>query len=135
MGVQIRWDNEEHTVLHFEMTDPWTWEQMHEAINTSTVMLDTVNHKAHFIFDLGGSHTVPSNALTQLRMLMRKSHPNSGASVIVGAQKTAFMRFARSLLEMAHKLNKAQWQFFFADTLDEARTILRQHINESVPLP
>jgi hypothetical protein len=123
MGIRVEWDNNEQTIIRYSLEGHWTWDDLLTAVATSNAMLDAAGRKIHFIHDATTSKGVPNGALTHLRRFIGKEHPNTGRSVIVGAQGNAIM-LARGLLGMVDRFYKKDWDFMFADTVGEARELL-----------
>jgi hypothetical protein len=121
MPIQAVWDNEEHTVIRYVIEGHWTWDEMNAAVATSNAWLDAVDRKIDFIHDMSRSEGIPGGALTQLKRYIGKEHPNTGRSVVIGAQKSLANSVARALLDMVQKLYKRDWGFMFAASLEEAR--------------
>jgi hypothetical protein len=134
MPITVIWDNAEKTTIRYIIEGDWTWDEMNQAIATSNVMLDGVDRKIDFIHDLLHSTKMPNGILTQLRNLIGKEHPNTGNSVLVSPQKSTTMLFAKSLLNMIHKIYKQNWIFEFTDTLEDARQMLANHVTTNDPL-
>lgn len=126
MGIRVEWDNKDKTVIRYSLEGQWTWDDLLDAVATSNAMLDEAGHKIHFIHDASTSKGIPNGALSQLKRFIGKEHPNTGRSVIVGAQGNAIM-LARGLLGMVDRVYKKDWAFMFANTLEEARAMLGQH--------
>jgi hypothetical protein len=127
MPIQAVWDNEEHTVIRYIIEGHWTWDEMNAAVAISNAWLDAVDRKIDFIHDMSRSEGIPGGALTQLKRYIGKEHPNTGRSVVIGAQKSLANSVARALLDMVQKLYKRDWGFMFAVSLEEAR----QHLYET----
>ena len=124
MAVEVIWDNDEQTVIRYRLVGAWTWEEIRVAAATSNTMLDAAGRKIDFIYDMQGSTALPQNAITRMRGFIGKEHPLTGRSVVVGAGKSMLIMLARSILGAVKKLYGTDWNFAFADTLDEARGLL-----------
>jgi hypothetical protein len=131
MSVQVVWDNEERTIIRYIIAGKWTWGEMLEVVQISNSWLDEVSHPIHFIHDMSEGKAIPAGAITQLRHFIGKEHPLTGMSVMVDAQNSTMMIFARSLLNMVYKIYQPKWPFLFVDTLDEARTVLAKQDNQT----
>lgn len=126
MPIQAVWDNEEHTAIRYIIEGHWTWEEMNAAIATSNAWLDTAERKIDFIHDMSRSEGIPSGALTQLKRYIGKEHPNTGRSIVIGAQKSLANSLANRLLDMVQKIYRRDWGFMFAASLEEARERLHE---------
>jgi hypothetical protein len=121
MPIQAVWDNEEHSIIRYIIEGTWTWDEMNAAVAISNAWLDTVDRKIDFIHDMSRSEGIPGGALTHLKRYIGKEHPNTGRSVVIGAQKSIANSVGRGLLDMVQKIYKRDWGFMFAASLEEAR--------------
>jgi hypothetical protein len=129
MPITNSWDNEEKTIIRMDVSGVWTWDDMNQAFNESSAMLDMVNHIVYQIVDLSQSQSVPGNFIPNARNLMKRRHPRSGLAVLVGASPlviSLWRMFARVYIIIAREQN-----FAFASTLDEARSILKQNMQHT----
>jgi hypothetical protein len=133
MGIQVEWDNNEKTIIRYILVSPWAWEDIRDAAEASNHMLDEVGRKVHFIYDMRESTGVPDGAITNLRRYVGKEHPLTGQSVVVGTSKTGAMLLARGILSMVQRVYKAEWGFWFADSLEAAREMLATLKQEPSP--
>jgi hypothetical protein len=84
MGVKLQWDNEEQTIIRYEFTDPWTWEEFREALDADDAMIAGVDHTVHLLFDMMNIHTAPSNMLVKLPQIVDSINPRLGLIVVAG---------------------------------------------------
>lgn len=122
MGVQVQWDNPEKTIIRYDFSGRWTWDEFYVAYDKAKVMLSGTTQKVHFIMnstdDISRKYT-PPNALTHMMSIGRKSVPNAGKVIRVGGSQ-----FTRVLFQMVSKVNpKLIDTFAFATTLEEARAM------------
>lgn len=87
MGIQVRWDNDEKTVICYSFEGRWTWDELHDAIAESRRLLDAVDYKVNTIADMRQSTILPPSLLSNARAIMSGSHPNEGFTVVVGSNK------------------------------------------------
>ncbi len=123
MGVQVQWDNPQKTILRYDFTGRWTWDEFYAAYNIAKILLSTTPHKVYFILhpldDISRRHT-PPNAMSHMISIWRRTAPNAGKTVSVGGSM-----FSRTLFGMASKVNpKIAEMHAFAPSLDEARALL-----------
>ncbi|MEO8609041.1 MAG: hypothetical protein ABI690_14220 [Chloroflexota bacterium] len=129
MPISNSWDNDEKTIIRMDVSGIWTWDDLNRAFDESSAMLDSVNHTVYPIVDLSQSQNIPANFIPNARSLMKKRHPRSGMAVFVGASAlviSLWRMFARIYTIIAREQD-----FAFADTVDEARSILNQHVQST----
>jgi len=124
MPVTNVWDNEEKTIIRMEVIGHWTWGEMYQGAEEGYAMLESVDHMVHAIIDFSQSASIPGNALTHGRNLMRQQHHRLDITVFVGVSPM-FLSLWRVFTHVHAVLMKEQ-DFTFAQSLDEARAFLAQ---------
>ncbi len=129
MAVHIQWDNSEKTVLRYDFEGRWTWQEFMAIFPQAKTMASTVQHTVHSIvnpLDDKSRGYLPPNTLAQVVQLYRGAPPNIGATVIVGGSE-----FFRTLNRLSRRFYpRIAERYQFADTLEEARSILRKEIDQ-----
>lgn len=125
MGVQAHWDNPEKTIIRYDFSGRWTWNEFYGAYDIAKVMVSGTTQKVHFIMnstdEISRKYT-PPNAMTHMISIGRKAAPNSGKVIRVGGGA-----FTRILFQMVAKVNpKLIDSFAFASTLEEARAMVEK---------
>ncbi len=130
MGIEIEWDNEQHSIMRFIYTDKWTWEEFYTKIDEANQLMDTVAHSCVSIIDMRNSNFLPAGAAVHIRNVIRKSmsHNNSGISVFL--QADVIVRVMIDVLRRSYPdiLENTDW--LYAKTLEEARQIAQDQINK-----
>jgi hypothetical protein len=120
MPIDIRWDNDEKTILYCRVENPWTWEDLDVTMVQMHAMLDEVPHRVSTIIDYSNGSLMPANPLRHGTKLARNRHPNSDRMILVGSSM-----FMRSLLNVFSKLYpEINEMLGFADTVEQARAKL-----------
>jgi hypothetical protein len=125
MAIRVFWDDQDKTVLRYEFSGLWTWDEFHAAMRQGWAMLDSVQHPVDVINDFSVCDFVPPNSLSHFVRAARRTHPNSRHIVVVGVHNP-FLRAIGTILgrmfpEMAQKMS-------YADSLEEARAMLNQRL-------
>lgn len=130
MGISIGWDNEEKTIMRFEYVGEWTWESFYENIEAANHLMDTVNHPVVSIIDMSASNHLPFGAGVHIRNVIRmsQSHNNSGISVFYNADR--IVQAMIDVLKKSYPEILAATQWYYAKSLEEARRIAQQKVNE-----
>ena len=118
MGIQVAWDNEEHTILRWMVDGPLVWEDYKAATDESYQMYDTVDHQVCVIFDIQKMKEVPGNTLARLPRISADTHPRVDYMVVVGAG---------SFTQRIGKIFAAVYgQMDFASSLEEAHIMIAE---------
>ncbi len=121
MSIMVDWDNPERTILRFVYHGKWTLDEFHASCNRSDAMMAEVDYKVHIILDMRHSNLLPEGFIRVLRGMPKRSHPNTGTIVLVGANL-----FIRTFTNAVSNLLARQTTvpFLLTETLDEARAVL-----------
>ncbi len=126
MGYSIKWDNEEKTIILFEIEPQWEWDKLHEMVKEQVAMMATVNHPVHtIIYTQGENIVVPTNALSNFRRLINLTHPNEDGVVIVGGPTLVQTLF--SMLNKIYGVRDVIDRFMFVSTMEEAYAALEEY--------
>jgi hypothetical protein len=127
MSYQWRWHDEKtQTILVFNMTGRWTWDEAMEAAQIRGVLLGTVNHTVHtlYLFDRSANWIPPGSAFSNLRSLMNSTFPNEGLTVFVGRNLLIemFIRAVCNVYQMDAPINRYRFVCTEADGLSAIKT-------------
>jgi hypothetical protein len=133
MGVKAVWDNEQHTIVRYDLSGKWTWDEFFTAYEDAKMMLAATPYVVHFILnptDAASRSHLPPGIVSRIGSVGRTRLPNAGITVAVGSSN-----FVKSLVNTAARLYpRIRKQYQFVETLDEARALLAEHM-ESQPSP
>lgn len=127
MPIQTTWDDEQRSAVRYIFDGSWTWDDLKAAFDTAHQLLDTIDYSADTVIDMRASKTLPDHAISGIRRIGidQVGHPNhSRLTVFVGLSL-----FAKQILFITMRTFKslqAQNDFHFADTIEEARAIIRR---------
>lgn len=89
MGIFVKWENEEKTVIFQGFDGQWTWEEFYH-INNEIIpsMIREVPHTVH-VFSNFSDSALPSmtSVLKHARKMLDSTPDNMGMIVIIGANK------------------------------------------------
>ncbi|NWF68279.1 MAG: hypothetical protein HXY40_04275 [Chloroflexi bacterium] len=97
MPVSVSWDNDAHSIIHFQMSAPWTWDEYRSADEQAQRLMDAATHKVDIILDFSGGMHLPSSDLKYVRRAGQLTHPQQGLVVVLGVN--AFLRALGTALE------------------------------------
>jgi hypothetical protein len=124
MSVQVRWDNEQKTVIFYEFDGKWTWDEFYPAFEQARTMLAEVAHIVDFIcvFERVGGYFMPLNLLFHIRKIYTNAPPNIGVTLLVGHFSELGVIY--NMIKRVYPLIAER--YVIASTLDEARMVLRE---------
>lgn len=84
MPITIDWYDVEKTILRYEFTGQWSWEELHQAMDEVQEQMASVSTRVDVIIDVSQSKRIPAGALSQMRGGTLKASENWGMGVFVG---------------------------------------------------
>ena len=127
MGIDLRWDNEEQSVLLCQVGKSWTWEEMDAVMLKVKNITDHAAREIAAIIDLSAGVTIPGSlfsptVINQAKKMLKMGETGArgpvvviGANSLIKAAYSAFRGMDRNGLDNVS----------FASTLEEARTALK----------
>ncbi len=120
MSVHVEWDNEELTVILWSFVGRWTWGEYEDALKMVNSMLEHVEHKVDYIYDVRQMSILPPDVITRFKAKYLKLPEKTGRFVAVGVDDNLRLVWNTfTSLPYAHHLKA-----LYADTLDDARDLL-----------
>ena len=120
MPIQISWDNPQKTASLWQFEGRWTWADFYDAQQQHRALIQGRDDQIDVIADLSNSPSLPANAFSRYKNARVNTGTHLGIIVLVGANL-----FVRSMVSVFARLNPVLGQeFFFADSIEEARQIL-----------
>jgi hypothetical protein len=127
MSIDVRWDNDDHTIVLFTFSGSWTWRQFRDACDTSLALHREVSYPVASIYDMREGDHLPTNFFSNVRYALDVTDPpnRTPAQVVVGA---GFL--VKSLGEVVVRLYGKRYGFglTFVSSLDEARTVAQAEL-------
>jgi hypothetical protein len=122
--IQVVWDNIDKTVIRFEFEGSWTWDDLYQASDEATAMLDTVPHMVDFVLDVRNANQIPRDFMNHAGNIANGQNPKRGLLVVVGAN-----RLLRTLGGTLRRLfPQATKDVKIVGTLEEAYEVIsKQH--------
>ncbi len=102
MGVFVKWDNPEQTVIRNDFEGAWTWDEFEHAMAESRQLMLGVSHQVDVIVNMKPGEMPRGNALAYGVNAMRKWPANLRTMIVVTnpyvqAVATVFKQLNRSL--------------------------------------
>ena len=129
MPIQTSWVDDEKTLLHFEMTTPWGWDDMFGALEDIQAEQEAQEHTVVWLFDVRKASLMAPDAFGQTRVLEKKRPKNThpvyivlGGNMLIQSLGSTFMKvFGRNY----------ETRFEFVDTMEEALRTARDFRQET----
>lgn len=130
MPIKIFWDDEQKTVIRYEMYGRWTTQEFWEAYEEARAMINSVENEVNFIqiaMDKFSKGHIPNNFIPHLGSIYRNAHPRAGRTIVV--PKAAGLMGQIWSRIITKSLPNILTKFDYADSLEEAREKLHQSQN------
>jgi hypothetical protein len=119
MPVTVRWYDDAHTIILYEFSGKWTWDEFYPIYEQAYEMITGIDGKVHSIcmpMDDDARGHVPVGALTHIPSIIRKTPSNGGIAAVITQG-----RFWRTMDSMIGKMLPAyRNNVAFVKSLDEA---------------
>jgi hypothetical protein len=126
MAIRVIWDTEEKTIVQYIVEPDWTWDEFFAAKEQANALMDTVCHKLGVFLLMPSDGVIPLDVLANTRKGLRHKHPNTVVIVVVSDRP-----FVRTMIETIRALPPlGDHGLETASTLDEARAIVRERLNQ-----
>lgn len=120
MGVWIQWANAERTVLRYEFSGAWTWQEFFDAQEARRPMLEGVYHTVHHLVIFLPDQHPPTMFTLNATKIDSMRFKYSGYYAVVGA--SAFLKMTAGVLRRMGNTMARDTHFF--DTIEEADAFL-----------
>ena len=122
MGIQVRWDNSEQTIIYCDFNEEWTLDDFHTMIDEIYALARSVSHQVYLISDYTRSRVPPRQWLSTGAHIEKRKSMNTELSIVVGANT-----FVNVMLNVAQKLFLKDFPICTVATLQEAYQIIEKH--------
>ncbi|MGB1288294.1 MAG: hypothetical protein ACPG7F_17295, partial [Aggregatilineales bacterium] len=117
MSIDVTWDTDAKTVLMVSYEKPWTWDEFNQAIDDVQMLLDSVNHPVHMIFDIRGAGFPPQGAMQRFRRTTQINHPNVDLLIYIAPSMLArFIGTINTILGTVYDKAYSEPDFHFVKT-------------------
>lgn len=130
MAIQVRWDDDTHSIIYCEFGVTWTLEEYQRHVDDILGLVTSVKHPVYQIHDFANSRVPPRQWLTAGRYVETHSTPQTVFSVVVGANS-----YVKILLNVAQRLFLRNIPVYMADTKQEAYALINAHQNKTIASP
>ena len=119
--IQVSWDDESQTIIRYDFDYAWTWAELDAANDQLEAMLKEVSREICTIAVQNyQQHYIPPNPLSKISAMLPRRTAQICLTVIV-----THSSLVSSILGLVVKLYPSASHLCFANTVDEARAMIR----------
>jgi hypothetical protein len=122
MSIDVRWENDEHTLVLWTFPPQWTWEDFFKAKEVSDGMVRDLPYVVDIIGNLTRSSVLPKGAIGTYSSSTKSSPKNTGIIVLVGTN--AFVKLMVGTFSKLIPFGVPGASFLFADTVEGAKDLI-----------
>lgn len=122
MNVDIRWENEERTLIRYTYSGDWNWEQFYKVLETR-LEEDKLDSRAAVLVDFRGINKFPSDAILHLKRAAALAGETQ-VLVIVIANSASLITLYNLFVRIYSQIGK---RFRLARNDAEAYALLKMH--------
>jgi hypothetical protein len=129
MGIEIRWYNEEKSIMYFRYFGVWEWQDALAKVAEANSMMDMITEGICVsIVDMSQTNYLPPQSGYYIRQLIlqSQSHNNSGLSVFINADRVT--SGVITLLTDMYPSIRDFSNFIYASDLAEAGRLAEGHV-------
>lgn len=120
MSVHVQWDSEDQTTILWSFVGRWTWGEYEDALAIAITMMDSVDHRIDYIFDVRHMSILPPDLVTRVKAKYLDQPAKIRHFIAVGFDRDLQLVWDTfTALPYAQHL-KAE----YAESLEEARDLL-----------
>lgn len=131
MSVQVTWDDDAQSILHYKMEGRWRWTELYNAVKEGHIMNSNTSQHVYAIVNLENSLGIPPSAVAQFGKLSTLKRPNTRIVVFVAGGG-----FVSALIKTFNRVySGAGVQSCWVPHIDEAYTLIareRTHFERAV---
>ncbi len=122
MSIHVKWDNPEKTIILWTFIGRWAWGEYDDSLRESDRLLDSVNHRVDFLYDVREMSILPPDLISQFKLRYLKKHVNTRLFLAVGVD--SYLQLLWNTFTALPYARHLRTQFF--ETLDEARQFSKE---------
>jgi hypothetical protein len=123
MPIEVKWYDAEQTVILYDFSEHWTWDEMYAAVEQVTAMIASVPHRVDSIMNLTRTSIVPTGAIGHVKSLSGAIQPNFGIGVVLSRNT-----FIKTIFQMFSKLYPKQGsRFAVVESEEQGLAMIQAH--------
>lgn len=120
MSIDVYWEDEAQTIIYWEFSEIWTWDEFRVAFKTSLALGEHLPYRVDVIADATKTPHMPLGALAEFKRLDERLPENTCLIVVAGTSV-----FTRTMIEVFSKVYRAKsWRT--ATSIAEARQLIQK---------
>lgn len=123
------WDNAEKTIVRFDYSPKWTWDEFYLAVQEANKMMDSVDKTCVSIVDMSRTSFLPPGASIHIRNIIRQSMSHNNSGVVVFLNADTIVKMMIDGLRQNYPDIKDFSNFIYSKNLEEARQLAAEHVN------
>lgn len=126
MPITVVWGNEEQSILHYSLADPWDWEEFYKVTESGRQMREARGAApASVIIDFTEARKIPSGAMSHFGNMFRR-----GTAGTNHVQRIVIVKPSGFVLALGQMLLKlypvAVQKVMFVNSIEEANRTLQE---------
>lgn len=138
MKIEVKWANADQSILYYQFSKFWDWQDFEEALEVGFGMTESVSHSVNVVFNLSKTRKLPDGAMLYWRKMLRVLPENQkflvflAPSSLVRATLELFLSINSSYADMVKIADTAQHAQSLCAATDTKQTILVVEDEESI---
>jgi hypothetical protein len=128
MPIELRWDNDDKTVIRLVATDSWNWNDFYKTMRQAATWFYAVLHPVELVIDLRGTTKMPAGALGHIRSLGKRIAPPGHDRVLLIGLESGLVQ---TLGGADGRYSADDRLIRFVQTEDEAQAVLAEWLAKS----
>lgn len=129
MSITVVWDNAEKTIVRFDYTPKWTWDEFYIAVQEANTMMDSVDKTCVSIVDMSRTSFLPPGAGIHIRNIIRQSMSHNNSGVVVFLNADTIVKMMIDGLRQNYPDIKDFSNFIYSKNLEDARQLAEEQVN------
>ena len=123
MSIDVYWFDREHTIVRYDFSGSWTWDEVYAAVDAAIALENSVSHRVDVVLNLLESGHIPPNAITHVKTIATTRMPaNVKMAVLITENKAMNVLF-----NIGSRLyRKIEEQFYVAASVDSALEVINK---------
>ncbi len=93
MPVHLKWWDDTETILHYEFTDPWDWNEYDTVLRQGRALMREKDHYVGILNDMMHTQKLPTSLLSKARGYISTKPKNTGRVIFATQNKFVVMMF------------------------------------------
>lgn len=125
MAITVSWHNPSQTVILWEFSSTWTWDDFYSSVDRTNRMLAQVIHQVAVIVDTRAMQSFPRGVMTPaINVVMAR--PANASMVVVLIENAALRVLFNSFMHMIPRMIPGgSFDLRLADDIDNAARLIR----------